>query len=170
VIPPAPPADRGIALRETVVDGDVRAISELVLATGFFSPEEVGVAVELVEDRLGRGPASDYAFLIAEREGRLAGYTCYGRTRGTLASFDLYWIVVAPDQQRHGLGRLLLEETERRIRERGGLRIYVETSSRSLYEPTRQFYLTNGYVQEAFLADYYSPGDGKLIYCRVLGL
>jgi GNAT superfamily N-acetyltransferase len=152
-----------------VTEADRPAIRTIVEATGFFSPEEVAIAIELVEDRLSLGPESDYEFLIAEREGILAGYACYGRIPGTLASWDLYWIVTAPAFQRRGLGRCLLAETEQRIREAGGLRVYVETSSRSQYKPTRSFYLRNGYHQDAFLRDFYGPGDGKLVYCRVLG-
>ena len=157
-----------VTLRDTVTPADVPIVRELVRATGFFSGEEAEIAVELVEERLEYGAASDYEFLFAEAGGNAVGYTCYGRIPGTLASWDLYWIAVAPDMQRHGLGRLLLEETERRIRAGGGHHVYVETSSRSQYEPTRRFYLENGFAQEAFLPDFYAPGDGKLIYCKVI--
>ena len=45
----------------------------------------------------------------------------------------------------------------------------VETSSRDDYAPTRAFYLACGYQIVAELPDFYAPGDGKLIYLRVLG-
>jgi hypothetical protein len=44
----------------------------------------------------------------------------------------------------------------------------VETSSRPLYEPTRRFYLACGYRLEAQLEDFYAPGDGKVIFLKVL--
>jgi ribosomal protein S18 acetylase RimI-like enzyme len=67
-----------------------------------------------------------------------------------------------------GLGTALLEESERRIASMGGTRVYIETSARSLYEPTRAFYLARGYREEARLADYYAPGDAKVIYVKIL--
>jgi len=39
-----------------------------------------------------------------------------------------------------------------------------ETSGRPLYEPTRQFYLKNGYELEATLREFYGSGDDKLVY------
>ena len=51
---------------------------------------------------------------------------------------------------------------------RGARRVYVDTSSRSQYEPTRAFYLACGYAREAFLADFYAPGDGKVIFVKAL--
>jgi ribosomal protein S18 acetylase RimI-like enzyme len=57
---------------------------------------------------------------------------------------------------------------EDRIKEMGGKRIYVETSSREQYRPTRSFYSRCGYQKEATLKNFYSPGDDKVIYLRVL--
>ena len=63
---------------------------------------------------------------------------------------------------------MLIERTETAIAAMGGTRIYIETSSRSLYEPTRGFYLKHGYKQEALIKDFYAPGDSKIIYAKVL--
>ncbi len=65
-----------------------------------------------------------------------------------------------------GIGVQLLREAERRIAKAGGRRIYVETSSRPLYEPTRRFYLKAAYTVEATLVDFYAPGDAKVIFVR----
>ena len=46
--------------------------------------------------------------------------------------------------------------------------MYVETSSRPIYRPTRQFYVKCGYTEDALLEDYYAPGDGKVIYRKKL--
>jgi len=58
--------------------------------------------------------------------------------------------------------------SERIMAGRGARLIYADTSSRPQYEPTRAFYLSCGYVQEAFLADFYAPGDGKVIFVKPL--
>lgn len=157
-----------IGYRQTVRQEDREAVGQLVGATGFFSKEECAIAVELVDDRLARGQASDYFFLFAEAGGRLLGYTCFGPIPGSSHSFDLYWIAVDPHTQGQGLGRKLMAGSERLMAEQGARRVYADTSSRDQYKPTRAFYLACGYVQEAFLADFYAPDDGKVIFVKVL--
>jgi D-alanine-D-alanine ligase len=160
--------DRSVIFRCDVHPDDREAVRRMVGSTGVFSPVEVDVAVELVDDRLECGPQSDYFFVFAEHEGHAVGYTCYGKIPLTAASFDLYWIAV--DKSFHGrkIGRTLLEETEKLIRQAGGRQVYIETSNRHHYAPTRGFYLRCGYRQEALLRDFYAPGDDKVIYVKEL--
>jgi ribosomal protein S18 acetylase RimI-like enzyme len=157
-----------IVYREEVRPEDREAVGRLVRATGFFSEEESGIAVELVDERLAKGEASGYLFLFAEEEARLSGYACFGPIPGSLHSCDLYWIAVDPNGQGRGIGKKLLAESERLMAERGARRVYADTSSRPQYEPTRAFYLACGYRQEAFLPDFYAPGDGKVIFVKLL--
>jgi GNAT superfamily N-acetyltransferase len=157
-----------IVYRENVMPEDREAIARLVRATGFFSEEEEGIAVELVDERLAKGEASGYFFLFAEAEGRLLGYACFGPIPGSLHSYDLYWIAVDPKAQGRGLGRKLVDAAERLMARQGARRVYADTSSRPQYEPTRDFYLACGYRQEAFLADFYGPDDGKVIFGKVI--
>lgn len=152
--------------------GDAAAVRRLVAATGFFSAAEIDVAVELVDEALARGSASGYEFLFADdagHEGELTGYTCYGPIPATRSSYDLYWIAVAPGRQGSGLGRELLRESERRARAAGATTMYVDTSGRAQYAPTRRFYERSGYAMAAELPDFYAPGDAKIIYARALG-
>ena len=133
--------------------------------TGYFSADEIEVAVELVNEHLMKGAAaSGYHFIFAERYGHLAGYTCYGPVPATASSYDLYWIAVHPDFRRRGLGKMMLQETERIIRRSGGTRIYVDTSMRVQYASTRAFYEHCGYRLESALEDFYAPGEAKAIY------
>jgi len=146
---------------------DPERIRYLVQATGFFAPAEIQVAEELAQERLSRGDASGYHFVMADCGDRLIGYTCYGPIACTLSSFDMYWIAVHPQSQGKGMGRRLIEQTERLIRKSGGTRIYVETSQRPQYDGTRAFYERMDYRREAVVPDFYAPGDGKVIYCKV---
>ncbi len=157
-----------IAYREPLRPEDREAVGRLVRATGFFSEQEIGIAVELVEERLAKGEASGYSFLFAESADRLLGYACFGPIPGTVSSFDLYWIAVDPGEQGHGIGRTLIAGAERIMAKRGAGRIYADTSSRPRYDPTRAFYLACGYREAAFLADFYGPGDGKVIFVKEL--
>ena len=154
--------------RETVRPDDGAAVRGLVAATEMFTPEEMDIAVELVTERLAKGPASGYEFVLAETEGRLAGYACYGPTPATIGTIDLYWIVVSPDLQGRGLGRAILERTETAARRIGGERLYVDTSSQEKYIPTRAFYVRTGFRQAAELPDFYRKGDGKVIFVKAI--
>jgi len=158
-----------IILRDDVRPRDADPIRAVVRSTGFFSPAEEEVAIELVTERLERGEASGYHFLIAERAGEIAGFACFGPIPGTAASFDLYWIAVEARSRRAGIGTALLRASEDRMAAAGARRIYVETSSRAQYEPTLAFYRRCGYREEAILEDYYGPGDGKVILVKVIG-
>jgi GNAT superfamily N-acetyltransferase len=157
-----------LILRTDVRREDAAAVRRIVASSGFFSPAEIDVAVELVDERLAKGPASGYEFVFADVDGRTVGYACYGLIACTVASFDLYWIAVEESQRGSGLGRRLLEESERLIARAGGRRVYIETSNRAQYLPTRGFYLRCGYAEEAVLKDFYDLGDDKVIYGKVL--
>jgi ribosomal protein S18 acetylase RimI-like enzyme len=155
-----------IVYRQNVRSDDREAIGRLVRATGFFSAEEEGIAVELIDERLMKGEASGYFFLFAEEKDLLLGYTCFGPIPGSAHSYDLYWIAVDPEAQGKGIGKTLMVESERLMAARGARRVYADTSSRPQYEPTRAFYRARGYVQEACLSDFYGPGEGKIIFVK----
>ncbi|MEW5802033.1 MAG: GNAT family N-acetyltransferase [bacterium] len=155
-----------ITYRNTVTQSDRESVREIIESSGFFFPEEVETAVELVEERLIKDIRSGYYFLFAEQAKRVIGYTCFGPIACTKASYDLYWIAVHNDFRGLGLGKKLLSKSEQTIATMGGQRIYIETSSKKQYEPTRLFYLHCGYQEEATLKDFYAPGDDKVIYCR----
>lgn len=151
-----------------VQPADPQAVREIVASTGFFSEVEVDVAEELVRERLEKGPESGYYFLFADDGGGTVGYACYGPIACTVGSFDLYWIAVRRGVQGRGLGRALLIATEEAIARASGRGIYVETSSRPQYHPTRAFYEHFGYKKAAVLADFYAPGDDKVVYVKAI--
>jgi ribosomal protein S18 acetylase RimI-like enzyme len=159
---------KDVIYRQQIKFSDVEAISTIVRSSGFFSAEEIEIALELAVEKLEQQEASSYLFLFAEINKRVVGYTCYGFIPATHSSYDLYWIAVLQDFGRKGLGKLLMTKTEKLISTAGGKQIYVETSSRNQYQPTHNFYESCGYHQEAFLKNFYSEGDGKIIYVKTL--
>jgi D-alanine-D-alanine ligase len=163
-----PPSDVLFTFRTHVTPEDPENVRRICLSSGFFYPDEIDTAVSLVEERLRHGEASGYFFVFAESGGETVGYTCFGHIACTGASYDLYWIAVHEEYRGKRLGKLLLAESERDIAARGGRRVYIETSDRPQYEPTRGFYLRCGYEQEAVLKDFYHPNDSKVIYVKAL--
>ncbi|MCX6245604.1 MAG: GNAT family N-acetyltransferase [Bacteroidetes bacterium] len=147
---------------------DIEAVRDIVTSTGFFYHFEIPVAVDLVEDGVNEGDQSDYRFIFAEVDGRTVAYSCYGHIAGTDAGYDLYWIATHNDYRGSGIGKIVLLETEKKAKELGARYIIAETSSLEKYLPTRLFYEKNGYSKDAYIADYYQPGDGKVIYVKRL--
>jgi len=155
-----------VKVRRSLESGDRVPLEKLIGETAFFNAEEVEVALELIDDRLSQGEESHYRFLVAETGEEIAGYACWGPIPGTLASADLYWIVVDPRHQGKGIGAALLKDAEDWMASAGRTRVYVETSTRAQYDGTRRFYLACGYELAAELDDFYGPGDGKAIFLK----
>ncbi|MBI1776195.1 MAG: GNAT family N-acetyltransferase [Proteobacteria bacterium] len=156
-------------MRRGLMPTDRHRIYEIVRSTRFFTAAEERIAIELVDEALAKGEAeSGYHFIFAERDGDVVGYACYGPIPGTQSSYDLYWIAVHARAQGARIGRTLHTAAEAAIQELGGTRVYADTSSKPQYEPTRSFYRRMGYREAARLEDFYAPGDGKVIFEKVL--
>jgi len=139
---------------------------QLTRATGLFREEEIATAVELLDESLDGD--DDYRFVGAFDDNQLVGYACWGPTPGTVATNDLYWIVVDRARQGAGVGTQLLDEVERRLRADGRRLVVVETSSRADYQPTRSFYEARGYTRTATIPGYYAPGDDLVVFTKDL--
>jgi ribosomal protein S18 acetylase RimI-like enzyme len=142
------------------------AIAGVLRRCGVFREAEVAVALEVLDVYLTKPGQQDYQVYTASRGGAVAGYVCFGRNVMTDGTFELYWIAVDPDHARHGVGRSLMTLAEYEIARQGGRLIAVETSSREDYHDTRKFYHGLGYRQAAVVADYYAPGDAKVILTK----
>lgn len=141
-------------------------LREILDATSVFRPDEVNVALELLDE----AAAGDYEFVGGFESEDLIGYACFGPTPATDRTFDLYWIAVDPRWQGHGLGSRLLNAVEQRLRERGARMLVAETSSRTEYAPTRQFYLARGYREAARVRDFYEVADDRVIFTKSLAV
>jgi GNAT superfamily N-acetyltransferase len=143
-----------VKLRE-LRTSDRPALEALIRATGVFSEEEVGVALELID--IGAKPGG-YLFLVAADERDVAvGYACYGHTSMTDGGYD-----------RNGIGLTLLRATEDDVRRRGGRMLIIETAGKAEYTKTRAFYERTGCVEIARIRDFYRVGDDKVVYQRML--
>jgi ribosomal protein S18 acetylase RimI-like enzyme len=141
-------------------------LEQLTRGTALFREEEVATAVELLDESLAGD--TDYQFVGAFEDDQMVGYACWGATPGTVATSDLYWIVVDRARQRSGIGSQLLVEVERRLTADGRRLVVVETSSRADYAPTRAFYESRGYTRTATIPGYYAPGDDLVVFTKDL--
>jgi ribosomal protein S18 acetylase RimI-like enzyme len=143
-------------------------VQSLLQATRVFREDEIAVAMEVLDSYFSR-PGQDYTAVGAfSPGGELLGYFVIGPTPCTLGSWDLYWIAVSPVIQRSGVGTALLQEAEGRLTRSGARQVFIETSSRQTYDPTRAFYLSRGYREVARVPDFYDVDDDKVIYAKAI--
>ncbi len=156
--------DDRLRIRRTEA-GDRDGIVSLLSATGFFKPDELTVAAEVLDGTVAPD-STHYQSYTCEQDGFPVGWVCWGPTPCTQGTFDLYWLAVSPLEQGRGIGRLLMQFAEESIRDQGGRIIVVETAGRSEYAPTRAFYTRIGYWEQARLVDFYAPGDDKVLFTK----
>lgn len=147
---------------------EVVELVRITQATGFFHPQEVEVAQEVLSEAAQKGEASGYYVRVAAGHHRLLGYVCFGPTPLTRGTWDVYWIAVDPASQGQGVGHRLMGLAEGEICSRGGRLVLVETSSKDQYQPTRQFYRRLGYREVSCIADFYEVGDDQVVFGKVL--
>jgi len=144
-------------------------IARILGSTPAFRPEEVAIALELVDETLDPNPSTDYEWIIAELKENVVGFACFGPVPLTEGTFDLYWIAVAPGASRLGIASRLDAAVTANVRTRPRARwLLAETSSTPDYGPARAFYGRRGYRLVGELPDYYRPGDDRLTFGKRL--
>lgn len=147
---------------------DRQPIITILENTPAFSPADVQIAIELIDCYLADNINSGYYFYIAELEGQAVGYICYGPTPLTQGTWDIYWMATAPELKGKGIGTALMKLAEDNIRQTGGRMTLIETSSQPLYLEARKFHLAHGYIIVSSIPDFYSPGDNKITFRKLL--
>ena len=131
-----------------------------------FEQQEVQVAEEIIDAYLHDAVNSGYHIAVAEIDSDVEGYICYGPTPLTKGTWDIYWIAVSPQKKGLGIGKELMYFAEDSIKRAEGRLVLIETSSKPLYENSRNFYQKRDYELICRIADFYAPKDDKLIYLK----
>lgn len=154
-------------IRRTRMD-DREAILDIIEKLDFLRSGEIGIAREVLDDALLKGSETRNQSYVSVSDGKPIGWICFGPTPRAVATFDIYWIAVARDEQGKGVGKALMLHAEKLISEMGGRLCVVETSGRAIYDSTREFYRRLGFSDAAHLPDFYTAGDDKVIYTKRL--
>jgi ribosomal protein S18 acetylase RimI-like enzyme len=147
---------------------DTPELVNLTAATGFFKPTDVEILREVLDDYHAFNQADGHRAVTYERDGQITGFAYYAPVSMTAGTWTLWWIAVSKVTQSRGIGGELLRHAEQDVISQGGRLMLIETSSVETYEPTRKFYLKKGYEQEALVRDYYTDGDGLVIFRKRL--
>lgn len=143
---------------------DKSAIMRILKNTPEFTPAEVVLADEVIDEYLFNPSESGYFILVALIDAKVMGYVCYGPTPITEGTWDVYWIAVDHNTQGKGVGKVLMAAAEEKIRQAKGRLILVETSSKPGYEKTNLFYQRIGYTEACRIKEFYAVGDDKIVY------
>jgi ribosomal protein S18 acetylase RimI-like enzyme len=147
---------------------DKTTIMRILGTTSEFKPAEVIVAEEVIDSYFRDPGGSGYHVMVAETGLGVVGYICYGPTPLTEGTWDIYWIAVDKESQGQGIGTSLMAFAEDNIKKAEGRMVLIETSSLLDYEKTRRFYFTLGYEIVCQIPDFYTPGDHKIVFRKLL--
>src|SRR2546430_9627824 len=155
-----------------MVAADRGGVFRILESAGNFTPEEVGTALELIDEWLELGEHSGYLTYVMgardETTSEVLGYVCFGPTPLTDSTYDLYWIAVDKSKHRGGVGKKLLKFAEEEIVRRGGKMLLVETSSQETYGGAIQIFEKNRDELGGKIKEDLKPGDDKLIFAERL--
>jgi ribosomal protein S18 acetylase RimI-like enzyme len=133
--------------------------------TAVFSAAEIKGLRDVLSDHTGH-----YRICAKKKGSVLQGFAVFGQTPFTASSWDLYWLVVAPESQRQGVGRSLIETVEAEMMQVTPQEpiVRIETSSRGNYRGAHSLYCACGYTKVGEIPDFYAPGDALLIFSKRL--
>jgi GNAT superfamily N-acetyltransferase len=152
---------------QPLIPDDREKISRLLRQGNVFNPEEIKVAMEVIDEALNKAGGKDYqVFCAFDNDRNLAGFICFGPIPMTERCYDLYWLKVDEASSRKGVGGTLLGFMEQFVVREGARRIYVETSSTAPYQAARSLYEKHGYQLVCCLSDFYREGDHKMIFMK----
>jgi ribosomal protein S18 acetylase RimI-like enzyme len=143
---------------------DKPAVMRILHNTPEFTPQEVDLAEEVIDDYLEDTVGSGYWCLVADMEPGIGGYVIYGTVPITDNVWELYWFAVDGSIRGQGIGRKIWEAAENNMWEAGARIMVLETSSKPEYDRTNLFYIRAGYKVVGRIKDFYMIGDDQITY------
>ncbi|MBD2071520.1 GNAT family N-acetyltransferase [Leptolyngbya sp. FACHB-671] len=152
-------------IRPSIPD-DTIALIDIAKTIGF-QPNELEALNEMLSDYFGGDRDTDHFWITDDDNGPVGVAYCEPE-RMTDQTWNLQLIAIRPDRQGQGRGATLLSYVEQTLASRGGRMLVVETSGLPDFERTRTFYAKCGYEEEARIRDFYTTGDDKIVYRKML--
>lgn len=146
---------------------DTIALIALADAVGLFQPDQLEELGAMLVDYFD-GDSDGDRFWITDDDNGPVGVAYCESERMTDQTWNLQLIAIHPTRQGQGRGAALLRYVEQTLTARGGRVLLVETSGLPDFEGTRTFYAKCGYEEEARIRDFYSAGDDKVVFRKVL--
>ena len=164
-------AHRGDPFVRPVCEADEKAVLRVLSASELFSSDELPGLMDVIKGHFavtGHANEEDGGVLVVEAAGGIAAVAYYAPERMTQGTWNLYMLVVDPEQRRHRFGTMLIDAVERTLLRRAHL-LLVETIDLPAFLAARSLYLRSGFTLEARVRDFYKPGEDKLIFRKLVG-
>lgn len=141
---------------------DETDLASPILGCGLFSEEEAQGFLGMIPDQLGQ---AEHLWWVAAQD-RVRGAAYATRDGMSEDVWNLWFIGFDKAAQGQGGGSRLMERLEADIAKEGRRILVIETASSM--EATQRFYAGRGYREQGRIADYYGPGEAKVIFARPL--
>lgn len=138
---------------------DFEGLIQLATSSGLFEPDQTDILADML-----RSPDENDVWFTDERDGVPVGVAYLAPEKMTYGTWNLYWIAVAPEFQRQGRGKALLNHVEGWLSDRGERILLVETAGVEEFDYVRKFYTDNGFETEARIRDFYEAGVDKVVF------
>ena len=141
---------------------DHAGIIALATATGIFENGQIDELAEMLAN-FDATKETGEVWLTDDNDGP-TGVAYFAPERMTDGTWNLYFIAVHPDLQRHGHGKTILAHVIGLLAKRGQRVLLVETAGTNDFDYVRKFYRNNGFTEEATIRDFYAAGIDKVVY------
>lgn len=149
-----------------VCPADTPSLVVLSGSSGLFKTDELGAIQEMLDDYHATKVGCGHKILTYEEDGTLLGIAYFCPKEFTDRVWELLMIAVDASRHRQGIGSQMLQAVEDAVRTENGRLLLIETSDKSSFERTRQFYRKHEYSEVARIPDYFSDGDGKASFIK----
>lgn len=159
-----------LKIREPVFS-ELAHLLSIAEATGIFRDGEVdalldGVLKDYFDGKLP--PGHELRVCSDAADDSALGWAYFASSFKASGVWDLWWIGVDPGAQKSGVGGALLNCVEKRIEEKSGRILVIETSSMPALSPARSFYERRGYANCGLIPDFYGSGEAKVTFAKTL--
>ena len=144
-------------------ESDFDALIALAQSSGLFEAEQTDVLASML-----RSPHQDDVWFTDEESGVPIGVAYLAPEKMTDGTWNLYWIAVAPEHQRNGRGKKILEHVQNWLIEKQQRILLIETAGIAEFDYVRKFYADNGFESEARIRDFYEAGVDKVVFRKSL--
>jgi ribosomal protein S18 acetylase RimI-like enzyme len=155
---------------QPAISEDSEAIIRLAVAAEMFAENETEELRQVLADYFSGDTDEGHVWVTDKQEGKLRGVAYYAPALMADRTWYLYMIAVRPDCQGQGYGTALLRHMENALQTNSQRLLLVETSGLPKYERSRAFYRKCGFEKEARIRDFYTAGDDKIVFRKVLNV
>jgi len=150
---------------QSVQKQHVAAIGRLADVTDLFPSEMLGDMIAGYFDK-----TKIDIWFVGTLNGEVVAFGFCEPERMTEGTWNLLAIAVQPEMQGKRIGQQMMHYLEQRLADAGERILIVETMGTAELTLTREFYVKNGYAEEARIREFYEAGADKIIFWKKISV